>query len=186
MGHRAGPRPGGAAGVRAVLAHGRPAAGGGLGRGLTAVVGTALADPSRAVVCLLGDGSAQYSIQALWTAARLGLRLIVIVLNNGEYAAAKSLSRTFGAHHRPSYDLPGIDIAHHPQGYGCTGRVPKDPTAWSRRPAQFPRRKPPPSSTSPSTPAQQPCTPDAPRGSRASTVRPLPVVASPRVRARVP
>ncbi|MFJ5901284.1 benzoylformate decarboxylase [Streptomyces sp. NPDC093064] len=97
------------------------AASGGLGWGLPASVGIALADPSRPVVCLLGDGSAQYSIQALWTAAQLGLRLIVIVLNNGEYAAMKDLSLTFGAHHPPSYDLPGIDITHHAQGYGCTG-----------------------------------------------------------------
>ncbi|MEW1659423.1 thiamine pyrophosphate-dependent enzyme [Streptomyces sp. NPDC093707] len=105
------------------------AASGGLGRALPASVGIALTDPSRPVVCLLGDGSAPYSIQALWTAARLGLRLIVIVLNNGEYAAMKALSRTFDAHHPPSYDLPGIDITHHARDTAAPACAPKGPTA---------------------------------------------------------
>jgi benzoylformate decarboxylase len=94
---------------------------GGLGWALPASVGIALADPARPVVCLVGDGSVQYSIQALWTAAQLGVRLLVVVLNNGEYAAMKGLSLTLGAAHPPSYDLPGIDTVSLTQGYGCIG-----------------------------------------------------------------
>ena len=94
---------------------------GGLGWALPASVGIALADPSRPVVCLVGDGSIQYSIQALWTAAQLGVRLLVVVLNNGEYGAMKGLSLTLGAANPPSYDLPGIDIVSLARGYGCTG-----------------------------------------------------------------
>jgi benzoylformate decarboxylase len=48
-------------------------ASGGLGHGLPAAVGVALARPGRKVIGLLGDGSAMYSIQGLWTAARLHL-----------------------------------------------------------------------------------------------------------------
>lgn len=92
-----------------------------LGWALPASVGIALADPSRPVVCLIGDGSAQYSIQALWTAAQLGVRLLVVVLNNGEYAAMKELSLTLHADNPPSYDLSGIDIIGLAQAYGCSG-----------------------------------------------------------------
>ncbi|MFJ6632619.1 benzoylformate decarboxylase [Streptomyces sp. NPDC091376] len=97
------------------------AASGGLGWGLPASVGVALADPARTVVCLIGDGSFQYSVQALWTAARLGLRLVVVVFNNGAYAAMRDLSLTLGAQRPPSYELPGIDIVHLAQGYSCAG-----------------------------------------------------------------
>jgi benzoylformate decarboxylase len=102
---------------------------GGLGWGLPASVGIALADPSRPVVCLVGDGSFQYSVQALWTAAQLGVRLLVVVLNNGEYAAMKGLSLTLGAAHPPSYDLPGIDTVSLTQGYGCIGLRTDQPDA---------------------------------------------------------
>ena len=49
-------------------------ASGGLGHGLPAAVGVALARPRRKVIALLGDGSSMYSIQALWSAAQLDLR----------------------------------------------------------------------------------------------------------------
>ncbi len=95
--------------------------GGGLGWGLPAPIGIALADPSRPVVALVGDGSIQYPIQALWTAAQLGVRVLVVVLRNGEYAAMKGLSFTLGANHPPSYNLRGIDIVSLNEGYRCIG-----------------------------------------------------------------
>jgi benzoylformate decarboxylase len=70
-------------------------ASGGLGWGLPAAVGVALAE-KQPVVCLVGDGSAMYSIQALWTAVQEKLSLVMIVLNNRGYGAMKSFGRLLG------------------------------------------------------------------------------------------
>jgi benzoylformate decarboxylase len=100
------------------------AASGGLGWALPAAVGWALADPGRRVVCLVGDGSSLYSIQALWTAAQLALPLTVLVLNNGGYGALKALGRAIGIDRPPGVDLPGLDLVAVARGFGCeAGRV---------------------------------------------------------------
>jgi benzoylformate decarboxylase len=85
-------------------------ASGGLGYGLPAAVGVALGAPDRKVVCLLGDGSSLYSIQALWTAAQHRLPVSVVVLDNAEYAALKSLGAAIGVDDPPGVDLPGIRL----------------------------------------------------------------------------
>jgi acetolactate synthase-1/2/3 large subunit len=59
--------------------------GGSIGMGLPMAVGAAVACPDRTVICLEGDGSAMYTLQALWTQAREGLRVINIVLANRSY-----------------------------------------------------------------------------------------------------
>ena len=64
-------------------------ASGGIGWGLPAAVGASLANPGRPVVCFQGDGSAMYSIQALWTAAKHKLPLTVVLINNGGYRIIK-------------------------------------------------------------------------------------------------
>jgi benzoylformate decarboxylase len=64
-------------------------ASGGIGWGVPASVGVSLAQPGRPVVCFSGDGSAMYSIQALWTAARNKLPLNVVIVNNGGYRIIK-------------------------------------------------------------------------------------------------
>jgi benzoylformate decarboxylase len=64
-------------------------ASGGIGWGLPASVGVSLANPGRSVVCYSGDGSAMYSIQALWTAAHHKLPLTVVIANNGGYRIIK-------------------------------------------------------------------------------------------------
>ena len=64
-------------------------ASGGIGWGLPASVGVTLANPDRPVVCYSGDGSAMYSIQALWTAAHHKLPLTVVIVNNGGYRIIK-------------------------------------------------------------------------------------------------
>ena len=64
-------------------------ASGGIGWGLPASVGVSLANPARPVVCYSGDGSAMYSIQALWTAAHHKLPLTVVIANNGGYRIIK-------------------------------------------------------------------------------------------------
>jgi benzoylformate decarboxylase len=64
-------------------------ASGGIGWGLPASVGVSIANPDRPVVCFSGDGSAMYSIQALWTAAHHKLPLTVVIVNNGGYRIIK-------------------------------------------------------------------------------------------------
>src|SRR6202045_1284272 len=64
-------------------------ASGGIGWGLPASVGVSMANPHRPVVCYSGDGSAMYSIQALWTAAHYKLPLNVVICNNGGYRIIK-------------------------------------------------------------------------------------------------
>ncbi len=94
-------------------------ASGGLGWALPAAVGWALGDPGRRVVCLLGDGSSLYSIQALWTAAQHRLPVTVLVLNNGGYGALKALGLAMGIEQPPGVDLPGLDLVAIARGFGC-------------------------------------------------------------------
>jgi len=65
------------------------AKGGSLGLGLAEAIGVKLAMPERQVLCAVGDGSAMYSIQALWTAAHYKLAVVFVVLNNTSYMILK-------------------------------------------------------------------------------------------------
>jgi benzoylformate decarboxylase len=88
-------------------------ASGGIGWGLPASVGVSLANPDRPVVCFSGDGSAMYSIQALWTAAHHKLPLTVIILNNGGYRIIKQRLLAFhGDDHYVGMDFidPKVDF----------------------------------------------------------------------------
>jgi acetolactate synthase-1/2/3 large subunit len=60
--------------------------GGAIGQGLPVAVGAAVACPDRPVIALQGEGSAMYTIQALWTMAREQLDITVVILNNRSYA----------------------------------------------------------------------------------------------------
>ena len=92
---------------------------GGLGYGLPAAVGITLGRPERRTVCLVGDGSAMYSIQALWTAAQRKLPLTVVVVNNGGYGAMRSFSQVMQVRKVPGLELPGIDFVDIARGMGC-------------------------------------------------------------------
>jgi benzoylformate decarboxylase len=94
-------------------------ASGGLGYSLPASVGMALGRPDRRTVCLIGDGSAMYSIQALWTAAQRRLPLTVVVINNGGYGAMRSFSQVMQVRNVPGLELPGIDFVKIAEGMGC-------------------------------------------------------------------
>jgi benzoylformate decarboxylase len=94
-------------------------ASGGLGYSLPASVGMALGRPGIRTVCLIGDGSAMYSIQALWTAAQRKLPLTVVVINNAGYGAMRSFSQVMQVRNVPGLDLPGIDFVQIAQGMGC-------------------------------------------------------------------
>jgi benzoylformate decarboxylase len=70
-------------------------AAGGIGWGLAAAVGVALAQAPRQVCCFSGDGSAMYTIQALWTAAHLKLPITYVIANNGGYRIIKQRLLSF-------------------------------------------------------------------------------------------
>jgi len=82
-------------------------ASGGLGHGLPAAVGVALARSDRKVIALLGDGSAMYSIQGLWSAAELALPVAFVIVNNRGYRALDEFAAHFGL-----ATLPGTHLAH--------------------------------------------------------------------------
>jgi benzoylformate decarboxylase len=82
-------------------------ASGGIGWGLPGAVGASIANPDRPVVCFTGDGSAMYSIQALWTAAHNQLPLTVVLINNGGYRIIKQRLLFF----HNSRQFVGMDFA---------------------------------------------------------------------------
>ena len=97
-------------------------ASGGLGHSLPAAVGVALAtSSSRRVIGRFGDGSAMYSIQALWSAADLKLPLTIVIVNNGGYAALSEFSSHFNIKQLVGVRLPGIDFAGLARSLGCCG-----------------------------------------------------------------
>ncbi|WP_341719154.1 benzoylformate decarboxylase [Micromonospora sp. FIMYZ51] len=102
-------------------------ASGGLGYGLPAAVGVALAQRDtgqhRPVVAVIGDGSFHYSVQALWTAAQLRLPLPVVVPVNRQYAILKAFAELKQTPGVPGLDLPGLDITAIARGYGCAATV---------------------------------------------------------------
>ncbi|MFL6806859.1 MAG: thiamine pyrophosphate-binding protein [Xanthobacteraceae bacterium] len=63
--------------------------GGGIGWGLPAAIGVKLALPDRPVVALIGDGSAMYTCQALWTAAHERIAVVFVIFNNRSYRILK-------------------------------------------------------------------------------------------------
>jgi benzoylformate decarboxylase len=100
-------------------------ASGGLGWNAPAAVGIALAQKvtgeGRLVVAIIGDGSLQYSLQCLYTAAQYDLKLVYIVPCNEEYAILKDFAELEGTPNVPGLDIPGLDIISLAKGYGCLG-----------------------------------------------------------------
>ncbi|MCA3178771.1 MAG: thiamine pyrophosphate-binding protein [Burkholderiaceae bacterium] len=90
-------------------------ASGGIGWGLAASVGVSLAHPGRPVACLTGDGSAMYTIQALWTAAHHRLPLNVVLVNNGGYRIIKQRLLSFHGSRR----FVGMDFADPPVDFSA-------------------------------------------------------------------
>jgi len=94
-------------------------ASGGLGFAMPAAVGIKLASPERPVVCLVGDGSALYAPQTLWSAAQLGAAVTFVIVNNGRYAILESAARFGGVEGLPSMELPGLDFLSLAASFGC-------------------------------------------------------------------
>jgi benzoylformate decarboxylase len=102
------------------------AAGGGLGFGLAASVGVQIAEPDRPVVCVLGEGSAQYAITAFWSAVAYRTPVTFLVLRNAEYGILKWFAEAEGVTGAPGLDLPKLDVASVAEGYGVKAHRPSD------------------------------------------------------------
>lgn len=89
-----------------------------LGFGLSGSIGLRMGLPDRPVVAVLGDGSTMYAIQALWSAARYGVGVLLIVLANGGYSVMDALARRHGATAAwPSFE--SVDIGGMARSFGC-------------------------------------------------------------------
>jgi benzoylformate decarboxylase len=93
-------------------------ASGGLGFGIPAAVGVALAQPDRPVVGVIGDGSANYGITGLWTAAQQRLPVTYVLLRNGTYGALQWFAQLLGTPDAPGTTIPGLDFTRIAEGYG--------------------------------------------------------------------
>jgi benzoylformate decarboxylase len=97
---------------------------GGLRHCRPAAVGVALARPEAKVVAVIGDGSAMYAIQALWSAAQLRLPISFVILKNRRYAALQDFAHVFGYREGEKVEgteLPDIDFVALARGQGCDG-----------------------------------------------------------------
>jgi benzoylformate decarboxylase len=110
--------------------------GGGIGQGLAGALGVKVAHPDRPVVALSGDGSAMYSIQALWTAAHHDLDILFVILSNREYRVLKHNLDTYRMRFDaptdrpyPHMDLthPVLDFVEMARGMGVRGRLVSKP-----------------------------------------------------------
>jgi benzoylformate decarboxylase len=97
-------------------------AGGGLGFGLAAAIGVQLAQPDRPVVCVLGEGSAQYAITGFWTAAAYDVPVTFLVLRNEEYSILKWFADIEEVTGAPGLDLPALDVAKVAEAYGVSSK----------------------------------------------------------------
>ncbi|MFU8817510.1 MAG: thiamine pyrophosphate-binding protein [Pseudomonadales bacterium] len=106
------------------------ARGGGIGQGIAGAIGIQAAHPGRTVVAISGDGSAMYSIQALWSAAHHAMPILFVILANREYRVLKHnldiYRARFGAESNrpyPHMDLhaPMVDFVQTAQGHGVEG-----------------------------------------------------------------
>ena len=93
-------------------------ANGGLGFGLSGAIGLRMGLPDRPVVGVIGDGSALFAIQALWSAARYEVGVLLIVMANGGYGVMDAQARDRGGTGAwPTF--PGVDIAGIARCFGC-------------------------------------------------------------------
>jgi benzoylformate decarboxylase len=97
-------------------------ASGGLGFSLGAAIGIALAEREKRVIALIGDGSAMYAIQGLWSAAQNQLPIVFIILNNRRYAALEEFKDHFQMDRVVGTQLPDIDFVTIAKGQGVPGR----------------------------------------------------------------
>ncbi|HEY1299038.1 MAG TPA: acetolactate synthase large subunit [Stellaceae bacterium] len=117
--------------------------GGSIGLGLPVATGAAVACPDRKVVCLEGDGSAMYTLQALWTQAREGLDVTTLLFSNRSYAILKGELANVGAGNpgRKALDMldlgqPDLDWVTLAKGMGVPGARVETMDEFNRRLAE--------------------------------------------------
>ena len=109
-------------------------AGGVLGWGIGAAIGTKIGYPKRQVALLLGDGSFQFGVQALWSAARYEVPVAIFIFNNHAYQANRLALHKYGGRaaqtgkyigsYLGSPEIDNVKIAH---GYGVDGERVQEP-----------------------------------------------------------
>ncbi len=115
------------------------AATGGLGWGLPAAAGVALARPESPVLAVIGDGSSLYGIQALWTMAQHHLPVGIIILNNGQYGILENLGKMLYPGREttiPGLRLPGVSLVDIAHGFGIFATSVKRPENLERELAE--------------------------------------------------
>lgn len=110
-------------------------ASGGIGWAIAASVGISLAQPERPVVSVIGDGSAMYSVQALWTAAHFKLPITYVICNNRGYRIIKKRLLSFHGNDNfigMDFEDPEIDFVGLARSLGMTAERVEDPAdVWS-------------------------------------------------------
>ena len=102
----------------------------GIGWGIAGAVGVQLAHPDRPVLALIGDGSATYSIQAIWSAARQKLPITYVIANNGGYRIIKQRLLSFHGNDQfigMDFEDPPIDFVGLATSFGLSARRVSDP-----------------------------------------------------------
>lgn len=97
-------------------------ASGGLGHGLPAAIGVAMARPRERTIAILGDGSAMYAIQGLFSAAKIKVPVSFIIVNNRRYEALQSFGHQFGLQRVEGTDLTGLDFVALARGQGVAAK----------------------------------------------------------------
>ena len=83
------------------------------------------------MVAIIGDGSANYGITALWTAAQYGIPVVFIILKNGTYGALRWFANVLEVSDAPGLDVPGLDFCAIAQGYGVHAQHAATGTAFA-------------------------------------------------------
>jgi benzoylformate decarboxylase len=96
--------------------------GGGIGWGLAAAVGVKLANPQRPVLAMIGDGSAMYTIQALWTAAHDRVPVVYVIFNNTSYRILKQRVHAMKAHAAQTDRYVAMDLEDPPIDFAGLAR----------------------------------------------------------------
>jgi benzoylformate decarboxylase len=96
--------------------------GGALGWGMPASVGVSLAHDKAPVLCVVGDGSALYSPQALWSAVHEKTPVVFVVLNNGEYGILKEFMLNQPQYNAQKHGFLAMDICDPPVDYQFLAR----------------------------------------------------------------
>lgn len=113
--------------------------GGSIGYGLPVAIGAAIARPERKVLAMIGDGSAMYTLQALWSMAREGLDVTTVILSNRSYAILRGELTNVGVQNPGpravdmlSLDRPALDWVAMARGMGVEGCRVEDAAALEK------------------------------------------------------